>query len=173
MQIEPAAWAAIPRRIIVLAATAVTDAFAPLQAEGGAHDINSSRGPADTSVRSRGDSSGRDRSACRGDIEGYSGRGTPAAALVGQEHRRVHGTAPRSAYFTANFAPFGAYRRKANSDHDDLDRHWLMRRAVLSVRAVVLANRGGAALPAPFDRRWMRRRAGEAEISGIEVRGRP
>jgi phosphatidylglycerophosphate synthase len=39
MQIEPAAWAAIPRRIIVLAATAVTDALALLQAEGGAHDI--------------------------------------------------------------------------------------------------------------------------------------
>ena len=39
MQIEPAAWAAIPRRIIVLAATAVTDALAPLQAEGGAHDM--------------------------------------------------------------------------------------------------------------------------------------
>ena len=39
MQIEPAAWAAVPRRIIVLAATAVTDALALLQAEGGAHDI--------------------------------------------------------------------------------------------------------------------------------------
>ena len=74
--------------------------------------------------------------------------------------------ARRSAYFIANFAPFGAYRRKANSDHHDLDRHWLVRRAVLPVRAVVLANRGGAAVPAPFDRGWMRRRAGEAETSG-------
>lgn len=38
-QIEPAAWAAIPDRIIVLAATAVPDALAVLHAEGGASDL--------------------------------------------------------------------------------------------------------------------------------------
>src|SRR5260370_26625324 len=39
-QIEPAAWAAIPDRIIVLAATAVPDALAVLHAEGGASDLS-------------------------------------------------------------------------------------------------------------------------------------
>jgi phosphatidylglycerophosphate synthase len=38
-RIEPAAWATIPHRIIVLAATAVPDALAALQAEGGAYDM--------------------------------------------------------------------------------------------------------------------------------------
>jgi len=38
-QIEPAAWSAIPDRIIVLAATAVPDALAVLHADGGAHDM--------------------------------------------------------------------------------------------------------------------------------------
>jgi phosphatidylglycerophosphate synthase len=37
--IEPIAWAAIPHRIVVLAATAVPDALAVLQAEGGACDL--------------------------------------------------------------------------------------------------------------------------------------
>src|SRR5258708_12601508 len=39
-QIEPAAWAAIPDRIIVLAATAVPDALAVLHAQGGASDLS-------------------------------------------------------------------------------------------------------------------------------------
>src|SRR5258707_3408733 len=39
-QIEPAAWAAIPDRIMVLAAPAVPDALAVLQAEGGASDVS-------------------------------------------------------------------------------------------------------------------------------------
>jgi len=39
-QIEPAAWAAILDQIIVLAATAVPDALAVLQAEGGASDLS-------------------------------------------------------------------------------------------------------------------------------------
>jgi phosphatidylglycerophosphate synthase len=38
-RIEPAAWASIPDRIVVLAATAIPDALAVLHAEGGAHDI--------------------------------------------------------------------------------------------------------------------------------------
>lgn len=38
-QIEPAAWAAIPHRIVVLAATALPDALTALQTEGGAHDM--------------------------------------------------------------------------------------------------------------------------------------
>jgi phosphatidylglycerophosphate synthase len=37
--IEPTAWAAIPRRIVVLAATAAPDALTVLQAEGGARDL--------------------------------------------------------------------------------------------------------------------------------------
>jgi phosphatidylglycerophosphate synthase len=39
MQIEPAAWAGIPNRIVVLAATAVSDGLAMLDAEGGAYEI--------------------------------------------------------------------------------------------------------------------------------------
>jgi phosphatidylglycerophosphate synthase len=38
-RIEPAAWASIPDRIVVLAGTAIPDALAVLHAEGGAHDI--------------------------------------------------------------------------------------------------------------------------------------
>ena len=38
-QIEPAAWAAIPHRIVMLAAAAVPDALAVLDAEGGAYDL--------------------------------------------------------------------------------------------------------------------------------------
>jgi phosphatidylglycerophosphate synthase len=38
-RIEPAAWASIPDRIVVLAATAIPDALAVLHAAGGAHDI--------------------------------------------------------------------------------------------------------------------------------------
>jgi phosphatidylglycerophosphate synthase len=38
-RIEPAAWAAIPQRIVVLAATAIPDAFAVLHGEGGAYDM--------------------------------------------------------------------------------------------------------------------------------------
>jgi len=38
-RIEPATWAAIPGRIVVLPATARPDALAVLQAEGGAHDM--------------------------------------------------------------------------------------------------------------------------------------
>jgi phosphatidylglycerophosphate synthase len=38
-RIEPAAWASIPDRIVVLAATAIPDALAVLHAEGGAHDM--------------------------------------------------------------------------------------------------------------------------------------
>lgn len=38
-QIEPAAWAAIPHRIVVLAATALPDALTALQTEGGALDM--------------------------------------------------------------------------------------------------------------------------------------
>ena len=72
MQIEPAAWAAIPRPHIVLAATAVTDALAVLQAEGGAYDITASPEPADTSVRPGGGSSERNRPDGRGDVERHS-----------------------------------------------------------------------------------------------------
>jgi 1L-myo-inositol 1-phosphate cytidylyltransferase / CDP-L-myo-inositol myo-inositolphosphotransferase len=39
-QIEPAAWAAIPQRIVVLAATALPDALTVLQTEGGAYDMS-------------------------------------------------------------------------------------------------------------------------------------
>lgn len=38
-RIEPAAWAAIPNRIVMLAATVVPDALAVLHAEGGAYDL--------------------------------------------------------------------------------------------------------------------------------------
>jgi phosphatidylglycerophosphate synthase len=38
-QIEPAAWAAIPHRIVVLGATALPDALTALQTEGGAHNM--------------------------------------------------------------------------------------------------------------------------------------
>src|SRR5215831_2220948 len=38
-QVEPAAWAAIPHRIVMLAATAVPDALAVLDAEEGAYDL--------------------------------------------------------------------------------------------------------------------------------------
>jgi phosphatidylglycerophosphate synthase len=38
-RIEPAAWAAVPDRIVMLAATAVPDALAVLHAEGGAYDL--------------------------------------------------------------------------------------------------------------------------------------
>jgi phosphatidylglycerophosphate synthase len=38
-RIEPAAWASIPDRVVMLAATAIPDALAVLHAEGGAHDI--------------------------------------------------------------------------------------------------------------------------------------
>src|SRR6478736_10579476 len=38
-RIEPAAWAAIPQRIVMLAAEAVPDALAALHAEGGAYDF--------------------------------------------------------------------------------------------------------------------------------------
>jgi phosphatidylglycerophosphate synthase len=38
-QIEPAAWAAIPHRIVMVAAAAVPDALAVLDAEGGAYDL--------------------------------------------------------------------------------------------------------------------------------------
>ena len=38
-RIEPAAWAAVPHRIVMLAATAVPDALAVLHAEGGAYDL--------------------------------------------------------------------------------------------------------------------------------------
>ena len=38
-RIEPAAWAAIPQRIVMLAAAAVPDALAALHAEGGAYDF--------------------------------------------------------------------------------------------------------------------------------------
>jgi phosphatidylglycerophosphate synthase len=39
MRIEPAAWAAVPHRIVMLAATAVPDALAVLHAEGGVYDL--------------------------------------------------------------------------------------------------------------------------------------
>jgi 1L-myo-inositol 1-phosphate cytidylyltransferase / CDP-L-myo-inositol myo-inositolphosphotransferase len=43
-RIEPAAWAALPQRIIILAAAAVPDALAVLDAEGGAYDLTAVQG---------------------------------------------------------------------------------------------------------------------------------
>jgi phosphatidylglycerophosphate synthase len=43
-RIEPAAWAAVPNRIVILAAAAVPDALAVLDAEGGAHDLAAVQG---------------------------------------------------------------------------------------------------------------------------------
>jgi 1L-myo-inositol 1-phosphate cytidylyltransferase / CDP-L-myo-inositol myo-inositolphosphotransferase len=43
-RIEPAAWAALPQRIVILAAAAVPDALAVLDAEGGAYDLTAVQG---------------------------------------------------------------------------------------------------------------------------------
>ena len=63
-------WAAIPHRIVMLAAAAAPTRLSALDAEGGARDLTAVEESACSPLRLAGDNSGRDRSDGRGDFGG-------------------------------------------------------------------------------------------------------
>jgi hypothetical protein len=141
-RVEPAAWAAIPQRIVMLAAAAVPDALAALYAEGGAYDF--------TAVQDR-----------------LTRRfGPPAAIPVGidpmvlttsmdvrvAEQRLLRSLVKDSDGF---MAPPGVHRSDTKSNHHSLGCHRAIWRALFSVRVLALADCRRAPVPDTFDCGWM------------------
>ena len=168
-RIEPAAWATIPDRIVMLAAASVPDALAALGEEGGARDLIAVQGRLARRFGPPAPISGRDRSHDRADVGGRPRCGTAPHANAGQGHGRIHGAPRRAADLVADFTPPGANRDNAQSNEPHFHRRRNMRRAVFPVRAPLPANDRGAPVPCPFDPGRVRRRTGPVEIPGIAM----
>src|SRR5262249_46331275 len=96
-----------------------------------------------------------------------------AAARTHERHRRLYGPLFRSTHIAANDASSSANARAADPDHDAVDRHRAIRGVAVSVAVTLGADGGCGVVPAPLHRRWLRRRAGATEVSGVTGRRPP
>ncbi len=129
-QPAPATWAAIPHKMIVLAAAAVADAIVALEADKGAYDLTAAqqrltqRFGAPVAIPAAIDPLVVMTLADVDDAEWRLLRRTR------QGHRRVHGAARRAADFAANCPPSGVHWYHAKPNHLTLGWHRPVRRAL-------------------------------------------
>ncbi len=173
IHIEPAAWAAIPGRIVMLPAVSAPAAADALNEDGGARDLKAAEsrlarlfGPP-APIPAQIDPMVVETPA---DVRAAERR---LLTFAGQGHGRVHGAPCRAADLACDFAPPRGNRDHAQSDEPDFDCGRDLRRPFFPVLAPADANDRGAPVSRPFDPRRLRRGTGEAQIPAIAMGRNP